>query len=90
MLQIEELITGPPEESENNNAVPTTIDVVTLEPETKEVEKDYAFNSTSRVRLKFKNSFETIHRARKRRISSAHLNFGKIWNRFKLLSLSLN
>lgn len=43
------LITGPPINIDSNNAVPTTIDVVTLEPDVNNVEEDSAFSSTTRV-----------------------------------------
>ncbi|KAK5645386.1 hypothetical protein RI129_006686 [Pyrocoelia pectoralis] len=47
--ETEEIITGPPEDIDNNNAIPTTIDVVTLEPDTESSsEDDSAFNKTSR------------------------------------------
>ncbi|KAB0795470.1 hypothetical protein PPYR_12309 [Photinus pyralis] len=45
----EEVITGPPEDVDSNNAIPTTIDVVTLEPDAESTgEEESAFNKTSR------------------------------------------
>ncbi|KAK4876069.1 hypothetical protein RN001_012491 [Aquatica leii] len=47
--EIEEVITGPPEDIDNNNAVPTTIEVVTVEPDSDNSnEEESAFNKTSR------------------------------------------
>ncbi|KAL3268350.1 hypothetical protein HHI36_007464 [Cryptolaemus montrouzieri] len=42
-----QIIQGPPAEAEND-AVPASIDVVTVEPEESEADEDSAFNSTSR------------------------------------------
>lgn len=44
----QQTITGPPQEVDNNNAVPASIDVVTVDPEDSGTEEDSAFNSTSR------------------------------------------
>lgn len=43
------LITGLPTNIDSNNAVPTTIDVVTLEPDDNNIDEDSAFSSTTRV-----------------------------------------
>lgn len=45
----QQTITGPPQEADNNNAVPATIEVVTVDPEDSGTEEESAFNSTSRV-----------------------------------------
>jgi hypothetical protein len=46
----QQTITGPPQDADNNKAVPATIEVVTVDPEDSGTEEDSAFNSTSRVR----------------------------------------
>ncbi|KAF5306989.1 hypothetical protein FQR65_LT07212 [Abscondita terminalis] len=47
--ETEQLITGPAEDIDNNNAVPTTIEVVTVEPENDNAnDEESAFNKTSR------------------------------------------
>ncbi|CAH1378850.1 unnamed protein product [Tenebrio molitor] len=44
----QQTITGPPQDADNNKAVPATIEVVTVDPEDSGTEEDSAFNSTSR------------------------------------------
>ncbi|KAF2879976.1 hypothetical protein ILUMI_26193 [Ignelater luminosus] len=47
--ETQQVITGPPQDIDNNNAVPTTIDVVTLDPEEdNSSEEETAFSGTSR------------------------------------------
>ncbi|KAF5298175.1 hypothetical protein FQA39_LY02599 [Lamprigera yunnana] len=49
LQETEQTITGPPEDIDNNNAVPTTIEVVTVDPDNDNVnEEESAFNKTSR------------------------------------------
>lgn len=43
-----QIIQGPPDEEVGNEAVPTSIDVVTVEPDETDTEEDSAFNSTQR------------------------------------------
>ncbi|XP_044754262.1 uncharacterized protein LOC123313440 isoform X2 [Coccinella septempunctata] len=46
--ETKQIIQGPPDAETENEAVPSSIDVVTVEPEENEVEEDSAFNSTIR------------------------------------------